>query len=148
MPSPLSRWFINKGWGGTSMWIRRAGVAFALVIAGGAIAYGQRGPQITTTSLPAGSVGSSYTAQIVSNLGGSNFGPPTWSVVGGNLPPGISLTVASGPTAILSGTPTAAGTFGFTVLVTQMLETGDFQSVTQALSIAVSGGIELSATAL
>ncbi len=131
------------------MRIWKAGVACALAIAMEVMACAQAGgPQITTKSVPNGSVGSSYSAQIVSNLGGSDLGPPTWSLAGGNLPPGISLTVASGPTAIISGIPTAAGLYTFSVVVTQMLDFGSFQSVEKAFSISISGGFVPSATVL
>lgn len=42
--------------------------------------------------------------------------PYTWSIPSGELPPGLTL-VKSAP-AGLSGTPTTAGTFTFTVAVT------------------------------
>lgn len=41
--------------------------------------------------------------------------PVTWSLVAGSFPTGLSLNAATG---VLSGTPTAAGTFNFTVQVT------------------------------
>ena len=65
---------------------------------------------ISTLSLPSGVVGTNY-AQAVSASGGST--PYTWSVVLGDLPPGLLLSSAG----ILSGTPLAAGTFKFTVRV-------------------------------
>ena len=66
--------------------------------------------QITTASLPGGSVGAAY-AQTLSASGGT--GAYSWSVSSGTLPPGVAL---SGNT--LSGTPTTTGNFGFTILVT------------------------------
>jgi hypothetical protein len=67
---------------------------------------------ITTTSpLPAGTVGASYTA----TLAASNGTPPyTWSVITGSLPGGLTLNAATGA---ITGTPTAAGTSSFTVQV-------------------------------
>jgi hypothetical protein len=57
--------------------------------------------------------------------------PLTFSVTGGNLPPGLQLDPVSGA---ISGTPTQAGTFSFTVTVTdsaagsaQQTATGNFQ---------------------
>ena len=41
--------------------------------------------------------------------------PYTWSRVAGTLPPGLSLTTSPGR---ITGTPTTAGTFVFTLLVT------------------------------
>jgi hypothetical protein len=69
---------------------------------------------ITTTSpLPEGRVGSSY-SQTLSASGGI---PPysNWSVVSGALPPGLKLNPSSG---VISGTPTTVGSaysFGVTV---------------------------------
>jgi hypothetical protein len=64
---------------------------------------------ITTASVPAGAIGSAYSAQ----LEASGDPPFAWSVTAGALPPGITLS-ASG---LLSGTPTSAGSFDFTARV-------------------------------
>src|ERR1700691_1757211 len=68
-------------------------------------------PSITTTSLPAGSVGTPYSATIAATGGTA---PYTFSVTTGTLPAG--LTLSTGGT--ISGTPTAVGTSPFTVTVT------------------------------
>ncbi len=66
---------------------------------------------ITTTSLPAGIVGITYSA----TLGATGGTPPyTWSLTSGTLPPGLML---DGNTGVISGTPTAANTYGFTLQV-------------------------------
>ncbi len=68
---------------------------------------------ITTSSpLPAGTVGVTY-SQTLAATGGS--GHYTWSVTGGALPAGLSLTAATGA---ISGQPTAAGASNFTIQVT------------------------------
>jgi hypothetical protein len=59
-------------------------------------------------SLPTGSPGSPYMETITASGGA---GPYMFSVSGGSLPPGITLA-ANG---VLSGTPTTAGTYTFTV---------------------------------
>src|SRR5262249_44841494 len=59
-------------------------------------------------TLPDGEIGSSY-AQNLTTMAGK--GPPTYSISLGALPPG--LTLSSG--GAISGTPTTAGSFSFTV---------------------------------
>jgi hypothetical protein len=69
-------------------------------------------PSITSPSpLPSGTVGASYSYALTAS-GGTP--PYTWTVVGGSLPPG--LTLSSG--GALGGTPTASGDFSFQVQVT------------------------------
>lgn len=62
-------------------------------------------------ALPSGTVGSAYRVVLTASGGAA---PYSWSLTAGTLPGGISLT----PGGILSGTPTAAGTFGFTLKAT------------------------------
>jgi hypothetical protein len=69
-------------------------------------------PQITTSSLPTGTVGKAYSATL-SATGG--VAPYVWSITYGALPGGLSLASSSG---VISGTPTAGGTAEFTVEVT------------------------------
>jgi Putative Ig domain len=73
---------------------------------------------ITNTSpLPSGKVGTTY-AQNFFLSGGTE--PYTWSVASGTLPPGLKLTTTAAPEATgnqLAGTPTKAGTFSFTMKV-------------------------------
>lgn len=63
-------------------------------------------PSITTTTLPGGKAGDAYSQ----TLAATGTAPITWSIESGSLPAGLTL---SGNT--ISGTPTAAGTFTFTV---------------------------------
>jgi large repetitive protein len=86
--------------------------------------------KITTTSLPAGTVGSPYSGFLQSS-GGTP--PVTWSVSVGSLPAGLTLTPSSGA---ISGTPSAAGTTNFTVTATDVSVPA--QSVSQALSINIA----------
>jgi subtilisin family serine protease len=90
---------------------------------------------ITTSSLPGGTVGQSY-SQTLNATGGQT--PYTWSVSTGSLPPGLSLNPATG---VVSGTPTSAGTFGFTAQVSDGTQTD-----TQTLSIVVSAAPTLTIT--
>ena len=66
--------------------------------------------QITSAQLPGGTVAGTYSATL-SATGGST--PYTWSLLSGTLPNGLTLS-ASGS---LSGTPSLAGSFPFTVQV-------------------------------
>ncbi|MEM3428224.1 MAG: putative Ig domain-containing protein, partial [Nitrososphaerales archaeon] len=67
---------------------------------------------ITTNTLPDGFINQSY-SQTLQATGGTGTGY-TWSLYSGNLPPGLTLS----PSGVLSGTPTTAGPYSFTVKVT------------------------------
>lgn len=66
--------------------------------------------QVATSSLPAGTVQTSYSANL-SASGGTT--PYTWSIASGQLPAGLTLS-SSGA---ITGTPTTAGQSSFTVQV-------------------------------
>jgi len=70
-----------------------------------------RGPNITTTSLPDGTVSIAY-SQTLTATGGTT--PYTWIISSGSLPAGLSLNSSTGE---ISGTPTSTGTSNFTVKV-------------------------------
>lgn len=65
-------------------------------------------PTITTTSLPAGTVGTAYSH----TLAATGDTPITWSVESGALPTGLGLAEGSG---VISGTPETAQTYTFTI---------------------------------
>ncbi|MGD0414423.1 MAG: putative Ig domain-containing protein [Terriglobales bacterium] len=80
------------------------------------------GPEITTGTLPQGEQGEAY-SQVFTATGGTT--PYSWSISAGTPPPGIAMN-ANGNFA---GTPTTAGTFNFTVMVTDATSktaTGNF----------------------
>ena len=81
---------------------------------------------ISLTSLPDGTVGTSYAALLTANL--PNV---TWSATG--LPSWLSLNSSTGA---LTGTPTAAGTYTFTVTA----YAGQYISDPKQLTITVSAG--------
>ena len=85
---------------------------------------------ITTTSLPSGNVGVAYSQTLAA---GGGVTPYSWSVVSGSLPAGLSLGSSTGT---ISGTPTAANTYNFTVRVTDNQAPADTDD--QALSITTS----------
>lgn len=66
----------------------------------------------TAPALPNALTSAAYT-QSLTATGGSGSGY-TWNVTGGSLPPGVTL----GTNGTFSGTPTAAGTYAFSVTVT------------------------------
>jgi hypothetical protein len=66
---------------------------------------------ISTSSLPNGTSGTTYSARLQAT-GGTT--PYTWSLVTGQLPVGLSLAADSGA---ITGTPTQAGSFSFTARV-------------------------------
>ena len=72
--------------------------------------------EIETEVLPAGFVGTFYTATL-QVVGGADS--HVWGIVSGSLTPGLSLSTQTG---VLSGTPTAPGTSTFTVEVTSGAE--------------------------
>ena len=78
---------------------------------------------ITTSSLPAGTVGTAYTATTLAATGGTP--PYTWSVASGALPSGLSLSSAG----VVSGTPTASGTFSVTLKVTDSAQVDSHQGL-------------------
>lgn len=75
---------------------------------------GNGGVTFTTTTLPQGTVGQAYTAPVTVSSG---VGPFIFGAT--DLPAGLSL---NGLTAIISGTPSAAGTFYVTLTVTDIGE--------------------------
>jgi hypothetical protein len=84
-------------------------------------------PQITTTTLPGGTVGTPYSVTLSATDGTQ---PYTWSLDTGTLPAGLTLNASTG---VVDGTPTAAGTSSFTVKLTD----GAAQTDTQDLSLTV-----------
>src|SRR4029077_14574647 len=79
------------------------------------------GLSITTTSpLTGASQNTAYTTSVTAT-GGTP--PYTWSADSNALPPGLSLSTTGTPSATLSGTPLATGTYQFTVTVTDSAST-------------------------
>lgn len=85
-------------------------------------------PDITTTTLPAATIGQAYNATLQA-VGGT--GARIWSIIAGSLPAGLNL---DGATGVISGTATAPGTSSFTVQVQDAAGQVD----TQPLSITVN----------
>jgi hypothetical protein len=83
---------------------------------------------ITTTSLPAGTVGTAYTTTLAATGGTPAY---QWSLASGTLPAGLTLATSTG---VIAGTPTAPGTSSFTI---QVIDSAS-HSATAPLSITVS----------
>jgi hypothetical protein len=87
---------------------------------------------ISTSTLPAGTINTPYSNAQLSATGGVQ--PYTWSITSGALPTGMNPLSSSG---LISGTPTATGTFNFTVQVTDST-TPTANTQTASLSITVN----------
>ena len=99
-------------------------------------AYGA--PSITTSTLPASTVGVAY-SQALAATGGVS--PYTWSVSSGSLPHNLSLDPGTG---VISGTPDVAATTLFTVTVAG----ADTVASSMPLSIVINPALSVSTTAL
>jgi hypothetical protein len=86
---------------------------------------------ITTTTLPSGTEHVPYSATLAA-VGGTP--PYTWSVVSGSLPPGLSLSTSGA----ITGTPTAAGNYTFSVKVIDSVG----GTATETFTITVAGGTQ------
>lgn len=76
------------------------------------------GPSLSVSlgTFPAGTVGLDYPLQVITSTGGT--GPFTYTLTSGVLPPGLTFSGGRAPAAQLQGVPTAAGTYAFTITVT------------------------------
>ncbi|CAG0965474.1 hypothetical protein PLCT2_01009 [Planctomycetaceae bacterium] len=96
------------------------------------------GLTIVTTTLPNGVIGAAYSGTITAQNG---TGPYTWSLASGTLPTGLTLnTAATGLTTSITGTPTAAGVFTFTVQVADSAAATDTQLFNVTVTSSSGGG--------
>jgi hypothetical protein len=88
---------------------------------------------VTTTTVPNGIVKTAYTAVITASGGCT---PYKWEIVSGNLPAGLTEKTSTSTTSIeVSGDPTTAASYSFTVSVTGCgghVSTASYQIVIQA----------------
>ena len=84
---------------------------------------------ITTTSLPSGAVSTTYTTTLAASGG---IAPYAWSLAGGTLPPGLTLS----STGVITGTPTTTGTSSFTVRAADSSISA--QTATRLLSLTIN----------
>ena len=101
---------------------------------GGSVKYP---PTITTENLPGGTVGTAYSQ----TLAADGSAPIVWSVSGGSLPEGLTLS----NDGTISGTPAAAGTYTFDVEAKN-----DYGSEARKLTIEIkaapTGSVSVSVT--
>ena len=97
-----------------------------------------KGLTITTSpTLPGATVGVAY-SEALQAAGGT--APYTWSNLSGSLPPGLSV----GSNGSVTGVPTAAGSYSFTVLVVDSLA----RQASLQLSLAVAPALSVSTSSL
>jgi len=72
-------------------------------------------PTITTTSLSTATLNAAYSATVTATGG---LLPVSWSITSGALPTGLSLAPSTTDTVQITGKPTVAGTYTFTITVT------------------------------
>lgn len=94
--------------------------------------------EVATAALPDAPIGAAYSQKLVANGG---KGTKSWSVVGGALPAGMSLSAAGA----ISGRPTTLGTYSVTVKVTD--QSVPKQTATRTLTITVTP-MEITTSAL
>jgi hypothetical protein len=95
----------------------------------------------TTTNVPNGLVNTPYSSTTIQAIGGTV--PYSWSVVSGSLPPGLTLNSMNGT---ISGTPSAAGVFNFTI---QVADSSTPQKTAQlALTINIYAQLVITTTSL
>lgn len=85
---------------------------------------------VTPSTLPSGTAGQAYSFQLQTSGGQA---PITFSLVSGSLPSGLNLSSAG----LISGTPTTAGNYSFTIRATDSCPTGS-QSIERTFSIQIT----------
>ena len=92
---------------------------------------GSSPPKITTASLPNGEVDKNYSQTLA-----SDNNPTNWSITSGSLPAGLTLDTSTGE---ITGTPTTADTYTFTVTATNTAGSDSKEYTLIIKSVPVTG---------
>jgi hypothetical protein len=101
----------------------------------------QPSPQITTTTMPSGSVGTAYSSTVTMTGGVSPF---TWSLMAG--PAGLSLSNSTTSTVTVQGTPTTAGVNQ--TLTVKVTDAQGMSATSSGLTITVYPAMHITAPSL
>jgi hypothetical protein len=93
------------------------------------------GPVFINTGLPNAFLNQPYSQNLSQSLELIQDSAPQWQLVGGSLPVGLSLNPTSG---VIAGSPTSAGAFAFTLLVTDNNNPGASAQQQISLNVAAS----------
>jgi hypothetical protein len=97
---------------------------------------------ITTSSLPPGTNGATYSNLLQASGGTAPYG---WTIASGSLPTGVSLA----PTGVITGAPTASGTFNFTATAADASNPAQTKPVSLSIVIVAAGSpLAISTTSL
>jgi PKD repeat protein len=116
---------------GSYTWIMTASIEGTSCIQTGTVIVTCPGVTLLPSSLPGGQIGLIYTQALTASGG---LAPCVFTVSGGSLPTGLTLSQGG----VLSGTPTAVGTYGFTVTATDANGCTGSQSYTLSVTCAYS----------
>lgn len=96
----------------------------------------EAGQPVIVTDIPTLAVGQAYTTTLSAQFGTpfTTGAPYRWSVASGALPPGLTL---NGNTGVITGTPTTAGTYNFTLNAKDAVNKVGTRAYTVAVNEAV-----------
>lgn len=86
-------------------------------------------PVIITPDLPSATHGLPYNLRLIARSGVTPF---TWTILAGSIPPGLTFDAATGT---LSGTPTATGSYSFTVKIADSMSLADIRRYSLAVEL-------------
>jgi len=109
-----------------------ASVTLTIAVAASTSTQANASLAITTATLPSGTDGMAYSTPLHASGGTPAY---TWSISAGSLPSGLTLAASSG---VISGTPSATGTFNFTIAVADNSNPAQAQSLATAITVATA----------